>query len=46
MPDKERGVLTKWDDAKGFGFIKPSNSAGTEIFIHISEIRRMSRRPL
>ena len=47
MSNKERGVLTKWDDAKGFGFIKPSNSAGIEIFIHISEInKRMSRRPL
>ncbi|MEE4359803.1 MAG: cold shock domain-containing protein [Desulfococcaceae bacterium] len=39
-----RGKLTVWKDDKGFGFIKPEN--GTQnVFIHISELRKMPRRP-
>ena len=39
-----KGQLVKWNDDRGFGFIKPSEGKG-EIFLHISEIRTTSRRP-
>lgn len=46
MQVTERGVLAKWDDAKGFGFVKPSDGKGPDIFLHISSIRRgLTRRP-
>ncbi|MDO7085667.1 cold shock domain-containing protein [Pseudocolwellia sp. AS88] len=39
-----RGQLTKWDNAKGFGFIK-SPDLSNDTFIHISELSHMSRKP-
>lgn len=40
---QNRGVLTKWNDDRGFGFIKHSE---TEIiFLHVSAMQRMPRRP-
>jgi len=39
-----RGELTKWDNAKGFGFIK-SAELGSDTFIHISALKHMSRKP-
>ncbi len=38
------GRLTKWNDAKGFGFIQ-SSEGGKEIFLHISAIKTTGRRP-
>ncbi len=38
------GLLTKWNDARGFGFITPT-VGGQEIFIHISAFPRDGRRP-
>ncbi|MEI8572883.1 calcium-binding protein [Methylomonas sp. LW13] len=43
--ETERGKLVRWIDDKGFGFIK-SESGGTDIFIHISALRTMSRPPV
>jgi uncharacterized membrane protein YsdA (DUF1294 family)/cold shock CspA family protein len=39
-----KGKLIRWDDDKGFGFIRP-NLTGPEVFLHISALRNASRRP-
>jgi cold shock CspA family protein len=39
------GKLTTWKDDRGFGFIKPEEG-GKEVFLHISEVKDLSRRPL
>ncbi|MDP1863490.1 MAG: cold shock domain-containing protein [Thiobacillus sp.] len=38
------GTLTKWNDDRGFGFIKPSQG-GAEIFAHVSAFPRDEQRP-
>ncbi len=40
---RNRGILTKWNDDRGFGFIKHSETE--TIFIHISAVQLMPRRP-
>lgn len=42
--DLNKGQLVKWNDDRGFGFIKPSES-DKEIFVHISAIKTTGRRP-
>jgi cold shock CspA family protein len=44
QPDLNKGQLVKWNDDRGFGFIKPSES-DKEIFVHISAIKTTGRRP-
>jgi cold shock CspA family protein len=39
-----RGTLKKWDDDKGFGFIRREDE-GTDVFIHVSALKNLSRRP-
>lgn len=39
-----KGILVKWKDDQGFGFIK-SETNRKEVFIHISAIPKQSRRP-
>ena len=39
----QKGKLKRWNDDKGFGFIASEN--GRDIFIHISALKRMGRRP-
>ncbi len=39
-----QGRLIRWQDDKGFGFIKPDNG-GKDIFLHINQMKRMKRRP-
>ena len=41
----EKGKLVRWLDDKGFGFIKP-DSGDNDIFIHISALKGMSRKPI
>ena len=40
-----KGKLIRWNEDRDFGFIKSSDING-DIFIHISELKSMSRRPL
>lgn len=40
---QSRGILTKWNDDRGFGFIKHSETE--MVFLHISAIKMMPRRP-
>ena len=37
------GKLKSWNDDKGFGFI--SSAGSKDVFIHISSLKKMSRRP-
>ena len=39
-----KGVLKTWKEDRGFGFIKPDDG-GKDIFIHISALKAVSRRP-
>ena len=39
-----QGRLKTWKDDRGFGFIKP-NDRGKDVFLHISALKRSSRRP-
>lgn len=41
----EQGRLVRWNDDKGFGFIKPDAQDGNDVFIHISELKHMARKP-
>ena len=40
-----KGVLKTWKEDRGFGFIKPDDG-GKDIFIHISALQGVSRRPI
>ncbi|GAB6040158.1 excalibur calcium-binding domain-containing protein [Endothiovibrio diazotrophicus] len=40
-----QGNLKRWDDDKGLGFIEQNNGKG-DIFLHISALKKMSRRPV
>ncbi len=42
----ERGTLVRWNDEKGFGFIKPEAGNGKDVFIHISALKHMARKPM
>ncbi len=43
-PSLNKGELIKWNDDRGFGFIKPSEGS-KEVFLHISVMKTTSRRP-
>lgn len=43
MTDRQQGIVKKWQDDKGFGFIETLN--GESVFFHISEFKAR-RRPL
>jgi cold shock CspA family protein len=46
MKDNHKGVLKRWNEEKGFGFIQ-SSSHKSDIFIHISAFKNdLNRRPL
>ncbi len=40
-----RGMLTAWNDARGFGFIAPT-LGGVDVFVHISSFPSGSPRPV
>jgi uncharacterized membrane protein YsdA (DUF1294 family)/cold shock CspA family protein len=42
-PVSQRGTLSSWDDARGFGFIE--TSTGRRVFVHISAFESPARRP-
>jgi cold shock CspA family protein len=42
---KIKGVLKTWKADRGFGFIKP-DAGGQDIFIHISSLKNVDRRPI
>ncbi len=44
-PGLRRGQLTKWKDDRGFGFIQPADGS-PEVFLHISGLKNVSRRPV
>jgi cold shock CspA family protein len=43
-PALRKGQLIKWDDDRGFGFIKSSDGS-KQVFLHISAFKGASRRP-
>lgn len=40
----QKGLLKTWKDDRGFGFIQPDDGS-KDIFIHISSLKGMARRP-
>lgn len=40
----QKGILTKWNDNKGFGFITPLGERKS-IFVHVSEFKNRRKRP-
>jgi cold shock CspA family protein len=42
----ERGILIRWKNEKGFGFIKPETGNTQDVFIHISTLKHMARKPI
>lgn len=45
MQMRFEGVLSQWNDERGFGFITPS-TGGETLFAHISAFPRMAQRPV
>lgn len=45
-PSTFRGTVVKWNDERGFGFICPDADRKDQIFLHIKEVRRATRRPV
>ncbi|MCW2867562.1 MAG: DNA-binding protein [Marmoricola sp.] len=43
-PARRQGVLVRWDDARGFGFLEPGDG-GPRVFVHVSAFPR-GRRPV
>lgn len=42
----ERGTIVRWNSDKGFGFIKPDTANVGDVFIHISILKQMARKPV
>lgn len=41
---RHEGILIKWNDERGFGFIRPLSST-EEVFVHVSSFDRKGARP-
>ena len=41
---RSHGVISKWNDDRGFGFIVP-DGGGAEVFVHIKSFRHQYKRP-
>lgn len=44
-PIRYQGTITRWDDARGFGFVVP-NGGGAPVFIHVKALGAGTRRPV
>lgn len=44
MSDRKSGIIKRWNDDRGFGFIEVSTSK-EEVFLHIKAFRNRTRRP-
>ncbi len=42
---RQEGVVTRWEDARGFGFVTPA-AGGSQFFLHISELPQGAPRPV
>nr|WP_319494931.1 cold shock and DUF1294 domain-containing protein [uncultured Desulfobacter sp.] len=42
---QEIGIISNWNEEKGFGFIKPSNREG-KLFFHINDYSNKHKRPI
>lgn len=42
--DTQSGSITRWNDARGFGFIAP-DEGGPALFVHVSGLQRGTSRP-
>lgn len=45
IENNKKGKLVRWNEDRGFGFIKPDND-NVDIFIHISALKSVSRAPI
>lgn len=47
MSERRQGVLSQWDDAKGFGFIAPdgADGGGAKLFVHAESFAARADRP-
>ena len=45
MSDVLTGTVATWDDAKGYGFIRP-DAGGRDVFFHVSDLVRPRVRPV
>lgn len=45
MQGRFEGVLSQWNDERGFGFITPS-AGGADLFAHVSAFPRLGQRPV
>ncbi|MDP2152966.1 MAG: cold shock and DUF1294 domain-containing protein [Methylotenera sp.] len=41
---RQQGKIIKWHDDKGYGFVR-ATSDSKEVFLHISDIHRLNKRP-
>ena len=42
---RTEGTLAKWNDERGFGFIRPTKGEDAEVFVHVSAFPRDAQRP-
>ncbi|OQX25524.1 MAG: hypothetical protein BWK80_15180 [Desulfobacteraceae bacterium IS3] len=43
--NREKGKLVRWNDEKGYGFIRPYKGNNEDIFFHVKSLQHYQRRP-